>query len=111
MMWKTAVSVILLVPALIVASAVTGLVDMPFPYGVWDCEHSACINPYKVNRENGKVYADALIHDRGANYRAMLVRDCTTGATTAVGIPGVAEDWPLQGIGFDWLCRSGVDAP
>lgn len=86
--------------------------DDPMPAGIWNCDSQGnCVSMSGIERDDDKTVADAVIYYRGASHRGKLVRDCSTGRTTTRGIPGLAEDWPLPGPGyetrggaFSWLC-------
>lgn len=101
--WKP-VAAVVLAAALGLTLLADARGDQPIPDGVWSCESGVCANPYGLERKGNKVYVDALIYDRGVSSRATLVRDCTAGVTTAIGLPNVAEDWPLRDIRLSWLC-------
>lgn len=105
--WKPVAAVVLAIAlGLTLLAGARG--DQPIPDGVWSCQGGVCVNPYGLERKGDKVYVDALIHDRGVSTRATLVRDCATGVTTAIGLPDVAEDWPLKDIGLGWICGHRV---
>lgn len=106
--WKHLLAMIL---AVLIAIALLGTSygSSTMPDGVWICEMGLCVSQHGIQRRGNKVHADALISDRGAVHRSTLVRDCITGVTTSIGVPGLAEDWPLQNTGFKWLCDREVD--
>lgn len=96
----------LAVASILVAAPAVVSADEPVPAGVWNCDgHGVCVSVSNGVEWNGnKVIADAIIHDRGVNNIAKLVKDCASGKVTAIGVPGMPESFPMEDAKFDWLC-------